>query len=794
MNATLVQELFRDIQQKNTGVQLIKADLHVHTPASFDFVCGEYSADDAYYALLDEAINEEIRVIAITDHNTFRGVNKIRELMRASKKYRELVVLCGIEITCFSKHLVAIFPDTFLKSQQDAFLTEIGISEELQGTEEAVADNYGPAVLLEKIGRHGGFGILAHADAEKGFLQSLCINNKNDKKVKEAEAFSYSGKSLAKIIKSPFLFGVQCNNDYNKSILNEKLQNHDYARTDRALAFIKCSDCHGISKGGKYFGKSGHPMGGFYSEFKLSELSFESIKMALLDADMRMFSGGEPEYPYIYGVAIKSPILSSGDEFITLRFNSELNCIIGSRGTGKTTILETIQSTIMPNSIKGTHRFRVYRRYSSCVVFIKNGQSMYAVTNEPKLQVESYTGKKDYVDKLRIYAKEENTDKYRNISGENVSFINDFLASGYQQRQLYEYSKNPDKIIEIIDGFIVWKYSAQYSKAANQIDHMEKKLDELLLSIRDKRVKQGDDFLTYVREKGLEKQICKYISLRNKATASLSDLRKGMMDELNSVLARKVILELYMVIREKAWREDVDYLANKVKKATSNTYEYYLKIKKALEKVYALSPYAGSFDFYLLLLSGQYEKIRQDYKLNLTNDDMERILSQINEDYIKASLADGLKMRYNVNTGTDYSEKYKDNSQISMGQNAVALLLLILNAAYNMNDNRPLLMDQPEDDLDNSYIYSTLVKEFRTSKEKRQIIISTHNPNIPVAADAESVLVLEFNGDHGVLANVGSIDSNKTANYILKIMEGGEEAIKRRMEKYNVRYESKNCP
>ena len=113
-------------------------------------------------------------------------------------------------------------------------------------------------------------------------------------------------------------------------------------------------------------------------------------------------------------------------------------------------------------------------------------------------------------------------------------------------------------------------------------------------------------------------------------------------------------------------------------------------------------------------------------------------------------------------------------------------LLLILNAAYNMDDNRPLLMDQPEDDLDNSYIYSTLVKEFRNSKTKRQVIISTHNPNIPVAADAETVMVLEFDGEHGYLENVGSIDSSKTANKVLSIMEGGQEAIQRRVDKYNL--------
>lgn len=781
MNTALVQQLYQDILEKSTGVQPTRVDLHVHTPSSYDFECGGKSEDDAYYSLLDEAIENEIKIIAITDHNTFDGVNKIKNLIRANKKYRDLLIVCGIEITCFSKHMIAIFPDSFSVAQQNVFLNEIGISESLRGTEDAIADNYGPAILLDKVGKYGGFGILAHADAEKGFLQGLCSNTK------KAEEFSYSGKSLAKIIKNPFLFGIQCNNEYNKSILEGKLQNQDYARDDRNLAFIKCSDCHGLSIDGEYCGKSGHPLGSYFSEFKLSELSFEALKMALLDADMRLCNSEEPDYPFIYGAAIKSPILSADGQYATFRFNPELNCIIGSRGTGKTTILETIQSTIMPNSIKGKYRLRVYNRYSCCVVFIKNRNSIYAVSNEPKLQVDNYTNEKNYADNLRVYVKSEKNHVFKSPKKTDTSFIKNFLTLGYQQRQLYEYSKNPNKILEIVDSFILWQHSVEYDKATNQLKYMEQKLDDTLLAIRHQRTEQGKSFVAYIRDNGLEKQLCKYISLRNKSISRLNTLRSNMIKELNVLLAGKVILETKLTIKDRAWKNDIDSLAYNVRHKYGHSYEYYLKIKKALEKAYVLSQYALSFDFYQLLLEGQYERIKTDYRMDVSNEDLDRILSQVNEDHITACLTDSLKMRYNINTGTVYTENYKDNTQISMGQNAVALLLLILNAAYSMNDNRPLLMDQPEDDLDNSYIYSTLVHEFRASKKKRQMIISTHNPNIPVAADAESVLVLEFNGQCGFLSNVGSIDSKATANCILTIMEGGEEAIKRRMDKYNVR-------
>ena len=93
-------------------------------------------------------------------------------------------------------------------------------------------------------------------------------------------------------------------------------------------------------------------------------------------------------------------------------------------------------------------------------------------------------------------------------------------------------------------------------------------------------------------------------------------------------------------------------------------------------------------------------------------------------------------------------------------------------------------MDQPEDDLDNSYIYNALVKQFRDNKKNTQLIISTHNANIPVASDSENIIVLEYNGQYGYLSQSGSIENPRISHSILNILEGGELAIKSRNEKY----------
>ena len=127
-----------------------------------------------------------------------------------------------------------------------------------------------------------------------------------------------------------------------------------------------------------------------------------------------------------------------------------------------------------------------------------------------------------------------------------------------------------------------------------------------------------------------------------------------------------------------------------------------------------------------------------------------------------------------------------DINEGSPGQKSAAILAFILNSGEN-----PLIIDQPEDDLDNSLIYSLVVKSIRKMKAKRQIIIVTHNPNIPVLGDAEGIIVLERNNAGKVTfrkdKKAGCIEEKLIREGICEIMEGGEEAFRKREQKYQHR-------
>ena len=121
--------------------------------------------------------------------------------------------------------------------------------------------------------------------------------------------------------------------------------------------------------------------------------------------------------------------------------------------------------------------------------------------------------------------------------------------------------------------------------------------------------------------------------------------------------------------------------------------------------------------------------------------------------------------------------EYKPSVSLSTGQKCTTILPILL-----LDSERPLLIDQPEDNLDNRFIFECVVGSIRTVKARRQLLFVTHNPNIPVLADAERVFVLESDGRRARLATQGTVDECKTE--ILTLLEGGAEAFALRQRRY----------
>lgn len=120
---------------------------------------------------------------------------------------------------------------------------------------------------------------------------------------------------------------------------------------------------------------------------------------------------------------------------------------------------------------------------------------------------------------------------------------------------------------------------------------------------------------------------------------------------------------------------------------------------------------------------------------------------------------------------------YKDSGTLSTGQKCTTILPILL-----LESASPLLVDQPEDNLDNAFVYETVVKSVRGVCGRRQLIFVTHNPNIPVLGNAERVFVLESTGRRASLKATGTVDDVK--DEVETIMEGGKEAFQQRKARY----------
>ncbi|MFN6103416.1 MAG: AAA family ATPase [Planctomycetaceae bacterium] len=163
-------------------------------------------------------------------------------------------------------------------------------------------------------------------------------------------------------------------------------------------------------------------------------------------------------------------------------------------------------------------------------------------------------------------------------------------------------------------------------------------------------------------------------------------------------------------------------------------------------------------------------------KAGLNVDQAEKVLATLSQspallDIEKVELKDHAKIEL-----LD-GQQYKDSLSLSTGQKCTTILPILL-----LFQGVPLLIDQPEDNLDNRFITVGIVDNLRKAKQHRQIIFVTHNPNIPVLGDADRVFVLDSDGSQSRKANEGTVEQCKSE--IVTLLEGGEDAFKARQSRY----------
>jgi len=369
---------------------------------------------------------------------------------------------------------------------------------------------------------------------------------------------------------------------------------------------------------------------------------------------------------------------------------------------------------------------------------LQNGNSV-----EKKLLLEAsneFLGVKEYFEKLKkdfeikITAYKQKLDdlqkkwqeQKKNYETEINNIKQELSAKGLEPDKYESLIKRKTQIEPIIN---------EYSKITSKITYLENKRNDLKSKIKDQRHK-------------------------------VFNTRKTKLDELNQKLINRLKIDIEYLNSKDKFKEQFsellkgsgiskDAISNITEKDSIDGIEIsnYISLgKQKLQEIFGLT-------------DAMAQRLLEWFKNNEKLFELETLFPD-----------DKILIKLKVD------DTYKELITLSSGQKATALLILLF-----AQENRILIIDQPEEDLDNRFIYEDVVKILREIKNNRQIILVTHNANIPVLGDAEQVFVLEAINNECIIKDIGSIDKISIAQNIKSIMEGGEEAFKRRIEKYGVK-------
>jgi len=291
-------------------------------------------------------------------------------------------------------------------------------------------------------------------------------------------------------------------------------------------------------------------------------------------------------------------------------------------------------------------------------------------------------------------------------------------------------------------------------------------------------------------------------------------------DKLNKILEKKQEVNKYKEIIDESINNLVNYFIDfyYIKNFLKSNVEKNYNLSEDLELVIDIKIKNNEFNndfiedvFNLRSLPEEYKDFKLDIiNLNNLKEQIKKIINDVLDDKIKVKnkyvgrkkeiiqrlINDWFVINYQIIYDGDTISK------MSPGKKSFVLLRLIVELDKS---KCPLLIDQPEDDLDNRSVYKEVVKYIREKKKERQIIIATHNPNLVVAADAECVIVANQDGEtsknrkfkfeyfQGSLENTFVNPNIEEVLYkqgikehVCEILEGGEEAFEKRKNKYEI--------
>ncbi|MFS5813228.1 AAA family ATPase [Streptococcus agalactiae] len=725
----------------------------------------------AFLTLAQSLYNENISVVVVSDHNTISGIEKLKTAIKLvsdlfQNKCKEYIeVINGVEISCADKvHVLVAFPNSkasFIQKWLNFNLMSIK-----EGSFKASLE------VLEKFIYKDCFAYIAHMNSSDVFKEGHFSNAYKKKLFSTAYARFIGVSNITKI------------DDIN-SYLTEYLKKN-------VPSFILDNDSHCVEE------HSINPMW-----IKFSKRNYEQLREALseYDVSIELMNPEICKAKAIRGIYLptlsNSYLLKNNSEFI-IKFSESLNCLIGGRGTGKSTILDLIQF-VLSQKADTKQKFEFLSQHSRVYILYEMSKKEYLV----ELNLPTQKNEEDIYDTFDI--KTKSTSSYWYYESRLTEKIREQYLSIYEVQESAQLSKvSKQKKLSLIDQMFDNRYSVNQLVNIASDDRISDYLYEVIAkdkkSIKKYQVSSKisstgeiDQFILN-EDKRLEEQKNKILSL----ICPFNDNQSGKLRILYSQQKKFVLPENFYI-----------WFFPEGKNLDNSFQGYRLTCGEIIDYFSMIFDRSDFVTFVDLMnnrnLKGEYsiKKFAQNSRLNddvylkevddmLLNEIFE-LWNKVNINLIQLYLEDvynnceNLYLEFNINSKvTDGNKKliFKEVTRLSLGQKVVAMLDFILAYSEFTNDNRPLLIDQPEDDLDSRYIYNNLVQILRDVKNKRQIIIATHNATIVTNAMSDLVILMESDGEHGWVEQSGYPSEDKIKKHIVNYLEGGKESFEHKVKIY----------
>lgn len=893
--------------ENTRGSQWLKWDLHIHTSESD----GSGSPEE----IVNQAVSKGLSVIAITDHHTSAGIDKVRE----AAKNKLLTVISGIEFRSEygskSVHFIGYFPDTHNGQNLDSTaLHDLILSPlELSRTAIIAKGSEGNSQLTEEQKFHRGM-FLVQVDFKKaadlihkyGGLVSVHNGDKENGLDREIKHKGCGKRNVHSLYDSLGTMKEELMRDYIDICDIDTMDDGVFYLQKFNTPSIIASDAHKFCDIGSRF------------TWIKALPTFDGLKQIIYEPESRVriqdsIPDEKPDYHVIDKISFCHK--DFGEQVILL--NPNLNTIIGGRSSGKSILLGSIakkcgyNKKIKDSDIRNSENGFTYDEYiqsicesvnikwrdekESCSMTPHEDGSLRKISFYRQSEINGYACNQDEINKIveriviqdKIKSQKQKlystfvTDNQKNITNkiqeyielrnqekifsekikelgsekgiqDSVNKLNDEVRQlrivqkgALSDQELYAYNEhtnmintltaNKDRLLsdlqllETLKNTISFQpLGAGYSSLSietrtlvkNYFECFQKESSEkwnsfIQKTITDsqKTISKDEEEIKIIENSSLYKKGTEYLSKNEVFDAkskSLNEERlklgemKDLIQKRNETQKSKChaladILQLHMQYYEKAdelakilttSREDVSITASVhyIQESLGDKFSSTFNKRSGEGKNYSDEKFENS-DQYARILSEIEQKLDNEIILP-TNSNLQSAFTNI---FAESPF------------GVTYNIKYQNDDLNSMSEGKKAFIVLRLLLDFD-ESQWPILIDQPEDDLDNRAIYNDLVKYIRDKKTKRQIILVTHNPNVVVGADAELVIVANRNGagtknpdDINFCYYAGALEDsfiNKEEEAILyrqgirehvcDILEGGTEAFKKREQKYEV--------